>query len=755
MKKRLMLFLVFALCLFMPFTTQAKTKKVTKTLTVWVGKKKTVKIPKKKKQKIKCKVSNKKILTIKRKKNKVTIKAKKKGNAKVTVTSIAGKKKTVYVYKIKAKKKIPARSLEVINIPDYMEVGDMATVKPIIGPKKATNKNVSWKSSDSSIVSVNAAGQLVAKKKGTATITATSKSNKKLNVTFKVRVYPKEEFVVEDDDIDDDTDDKIEVTGIEISEIKRTIEIGQKFTYQVSLLPEDVTDDTVCFESEDPSIATVDSYGTVTGKGVGDTTIIIYPKSRPKMKKRIQLRVTDVMVKKLHLECDKSVITPGERVKLKITFVPENAANKELLFSSEDPRIATVTASGEIAGVSEGTTVITVSTATGSNVVARIPITVQKESEPIVLVEQIMYSEPEALTVGESFDLNATVFPADSSSQKIIYSTSDANVVSVSDDGVLTAKKAGNADITMQAGNNIKETFTVTVEEKEEPVEEEPTEEKEISILPQAMHMLLGENGKITIQNFKSTYGLQLKSSNVSVLSAKSIKNNDGVLTFTPVSPGMVNLTITVVNGEESKTFTCPITVTAPTENNSYLHLDANEKETNLGKTVTVSLINGEKYSGTTEFEIEDDEMLEEVSKTSSSITLKPLMSGVSYINVKRGGFTLPCKIKATREKEVKVNIPYDMTTPVKAGETHTYTIENLTDVDTYNVSMTTDYKVKNISPEITEYTEEDKKAEIAKLTDHKDGTFTLEALHQGTAEITIRCPNARLTQKIIVPIIN
>ena len=72
-------------------------------------------------------------------------------------------KKTVKVKKITLKKNIS------------LNVGESYTLKANISPSSAANKKVSWKSSNKSIATVNAAGVVRAKKSGSATIIVTAK----------------------------------------------------------------------------------------------------------------------------------------------------------------------------------------------------------------------------------------------------------------------------------------------------------------------------------------------------------------------------------------------------------------------------------------------------------------------------------------------------------------------------------------------------------------------------------------------------
>ena len=59
-----------------------------------------------------------------------------------------------------------------------MKVGETTTAKAVITPENATNKTVTWRSSDESVVIVDKDGKITAKKAGKAEVMAVSKNGK-------------------------------------------------------------------------------------------------------------------------------------------------------------------------------------------------------------------------------------------------------------------------------------------------------------------------------------------------------------------------------------------------------------------------------------------------------------------------------------------------------------------------------------------------------------------------------------------------
>ena len=139
-------------------------------------------------KKVAYKSSNKKVATVNAK-GKIT--AKKKGTAKIYVISKANKKKKCTITVTVG---TPVTKVKLNKTKSTMTVGKKQTLKVTITPKKASNKAVVWKSSNTKVATVSGKGVVTAKKAGTVTITATAKdgSGKKAacKITVKNQVKP-------------------------------------------------------------------------------------------------------------------------------------------------------------------------------------------------------------------------------------------------------------------------------------------------------------------------------------------------------------------------------------------------------------------------------------------------------------------------------------------------------------------------------------------------------------------------------------
>lgn len=134
-----------------------------------------------------------------------------------------------------------------------VEKGKTETINAIITPENATRKGITWTSSDTNVATVTN-GVVKGISAGTATITATTKDG---NFTDTCEVTVMQNAV----------------TGIRISE--KLIDLGMENKKQITatVMPDDATDKSVEWTSENPEIATVSDNGTITGKSYGRTVV--------------------------------------------------------------------------------------------------------------------------------------------------------------------------------------------------------------------------------------------------------------------------------------------------------------------------------------------------------------------------------------------------------------------------------------------------------------------------------------------------
>ena len=137
-----------------------------------------------------------------------------------------------------------------------LKEGSSETLTAKVSPDNASNKSVSWKSSATDVATVDGSGKVTAMKAGSATVTVTTADGSK-TASCSVTV----------------TEASVAVLSVSISPETAELEVGEKLTLTATVLPDNATDKTVTWESDNPSIVSVDQNGLVLGVTIGDATI--------------------------------------------------------------------------------------------------------------------------------------------------------------------------------------------------------------------------------------------------------------------------------------------------------------------------------------------------------------------------------------------------------------------------------------------------------------------------------------------------
>jgi len=258
-------------------------------------------------------------------------------------------------------------------------VGDSLKLDAHVYPSDATNRNVTWSSSNSKTVRVGTDGTITGMEKGKATITVTTEDGGK-TASIKVTVYK-------------------HVRGISVE--TPTMEITDTSYHQIEyqITPEDAKDKSVTWYSSNRSVATVNSEGFVRGVGYGDARITVSTNDgnfKAYCDVHVDIKVTEVTLSKSTIEFKE--IT-SNAVKLDAKVMPESAHIKDVVWTSADPTIANVDKDGWVVPIKRGFTEITVTTVDGGyTAVCKVVVSEKSEGrlyfyDGNTLLEEIQYSE--------------------------------------------------------------------------------------------------------------------------------------------------------------------------------------------------------------------------------------------------------------------------------------------------------------------------------------------------------------------------
>ena len=313
-----------------------------------------------------------------------------------------------------------------------LHIGESATLTATVAPENATNKSLTWISSNTSVASVSN-GVVVALNEGSSIIMATAE-----NVTAMCAV------TVLDNP----------VTGITLDQTSASLKVNESITLTATVSPTNATDKTVIWSTSDESVATV-SNGVVIAARIGTATITATAGDR---KATCDISVVATPVEKITLDQTSVTLKAKESVTLTATVSPDDATDKTVTWSTSDESVATVS-NGVVIAVKTGTATVT---AQAGDKKATCSITVEATPVTSVTLDRTSAS----LNVNESITLTATVKPDDATDKTVTWTSSNESIASVTE-GVVTAHKGGTATITAQAGDK---TATCEITVKSIPV---------------------------------------------------------------------------------------------------------------------------------------------------------------------------------------------------------------------------------------------------------------------------------------------
>ncbi|MBQ9494904.1 MAG: Ig-like domain-containing protein [Treponema sp.] len=318
-----------------------------------------------------------------------------------------------------------------------LAIGQDETLSANISPVNATNKKVTWKSSNSSVATVDVNGNVKiassAKIDDTCTIIATTEDGG-FTASCEVKVIP------------------VRVTGIELSKTTLELNVNGSAGVYATVVPNNAVNKNITWTSSNVEVATVVGYDGGYGRisispsaKVDDTCTITCTTEDGGFTasctvKVVPVRVTGITFEGYDPTFDKLYldIEIGRSKQLTAIITPENATNKKVKWSSSDTTVATVDDNGVVTIPSTAEVykrcTITATTEDGNKKatcsVCAIPVLITS----ISLSEEYLILEP-----GESAKLFATVLPEDATHETVRWESSDTSVATVDEDGFVTA----------------------------------------------------------------------------------------------------------------------------------------------------------------------------------------------------------------------------------------------------------------------------------------------------------------------------
>lgn len=247
----------------------------------------------------------------------------------------------------------------------------------------------------------------------------------------------------------------VPVTGVTVTPNAIPMWVGDSAGFNVTVSPEGATNKNWTSSTSNASIASLSGKSTIHAVAPGTAIITVTTEDG---NKTATITVTvKQQVDVINLSVDKNPLKVGGTAKVTANVLPENASNKGVTFTSSHSTVATVDANGNVQAASAGTTTITATAADGKGAYGTITIKVEDMATGVTLSPT-----SKELKVNETAQLAASVLPA-TANQGIKFTSSDETVATVSETGLVTARKEGTAVITATAADGSGKSASCTI----------------------------------------------------------------------------------------------------------------------------------------------------------------------------------------------------------------------------------------------------------------------------------------------------
>lgn len=381
----------------------------------------------------------------------------KEGSATITVKTLINDISTDCIVNVSGKNILVSKI--VLNEKRIsLAVGYTHSLTYQITPKNATENDLIFTSSDSSVATVNQSGVIQGLKEGNAIITVSSSNGLAKDTTY-VSVYKKgASTVVDGEPIKTDNYPK----SLTVSPQSLNLKLGGSSQLIASVLPEK-SNNQISWSSTNSRVATVDSNGLVSAVGMGSATIIARTINDITYNVNVLVGNYSKELRSILVTTNYITLAVSNSKQLAVAFTPADASNKNVFWTSSNPSVATVDKYGVVKAISPGSTIIKATSEDGGYTDTA---TIEVVNYDNIIEEKSIAFDSSSYTVGigSTKSLIPIITPSNATFKSVRFESSNPNIATVDENGVVRGLKEGTVSITATTNRNrLKATTTIIV----------------------------------------------------------------------------------------------------------------------------------------------------------------------------------------------------------------------------------------------------------------------------------------------------
>ena len=412
-------------------------------------------------------------------------------------------------------------------------VGESLQITVKVLPENATNTTLKWKITPENVLKPTAvSGQFTAQQVGEAFVRAEAEDGSGITAVCKVVVKPRL------------------VQSISLNSTQKNLIIGDSFTLTATLSPENATNRNVVWKLVSGNAISLSNTGVVQAKKVGEALVRAEAVDGSGVSAECKVVVKPRLVQAISLNATQKELIIGDFFTLTATLSPENATNHNVVWKLVSGDAISLSNTGVIQAKKVGEALVRAEAADGSGVSAECKVVVKPR-----LVQSIsLNTTQKELIVGDAFSLTATLSPENATNRNVIWKLVSGDAISLSNTGVIQAKKVGEALVRAEAadGSSISAECKVVVKPR----------------LVQAISLKLEKDTVAVGEHFTVTADVLPKNATNSTLqwsvSAPLLLKHLGAGSFEALKTGSATITAQARDGSKQEA-SCRIEIVPPT----------------------------------------------------------------------------------------------------------------------------------------------------------------------------------------------
>lgn len=344
------------------------------------------------------------------------------------------------------------------------------------------------------------------------------------------------------------------ISSIVLDNTTLSLTINDTYQFTVKHEPSNLQAPSYIWSTSNENIVSVNNSGELTAKSIGEATITVFTSDKT-LQSSCKVTVVPILATGISLSIKTIELLIEEEQTLTYIITPDNTTDKQVTWSSADNNVATVDNTGKVKAISVGETQIMIKTNNLISDVCNVKV------KPIKATSVSLNKNSLSLEISDKETLAFNFIPENTTNKKVIWSSSNAAIAGVTENGEVTGTSEGSAVITVKSDDG---GFTAIC-----------------NVEVKLKGLTLSKSTINTLPNQKELIHVNYSTSNTAYLHATWISSNSSVAKITGDGDGtnsalietfdLGTATITATSADGSKIATCSVNVKEIT---SFISLD-------------------------------------------------------------------------------------------------------------------------------------------------------------------------------------